>query len=131
MTRLRWTGFFACSLALLLAIGGHWVALQSFAWARMLMDYSRTESFATAVRKTFDGDHPCSLCLKIRDGREASEQQQQKAPWAPSGKAPDFFLENRPLQTGDRPLLFAEPTGYRPRLHADFIDTPPTPPPRA
>ncbi|HVC09310.1 MAG TPA: hypothetical protein VNH15_05170 [Elusimicrobiota bacterium] len=40
--------------------------LQTFAWGRMAWRYSRTHSAQRAMAMTFDGKHPCSLCLKIR-----------------------------------------------------------------
>src|SRR5882757_838203 len=61
-------------LVLFAAAGGHWMALQSLAWTRMLLSYSQEGQFAQAVTKTFDGRHPCSLCKEIE--REKSKEQQ-------------------------------------------------------
>jgi hypothetical protein len=52
-------------LVLFAASGGHWMALQSVAWTRMLMTYSRDGHLVAAVTKTFDGRHPCALCKQI------------------------------------------------------------------
>jgi hypothetical protein len=52
-------------LVLFAASGGHWMALQSLAWTRMLLSYSRGGHIVTAVTKTFDGKHPCSLCKEV------------------------------------------------------------------
>ncbi len=60
--------------ALLTASGGHWVVLQSVAWATMIADYARTSRISEAVVKTFDGEHPCALCKSIAKGR-ASENK--------------------------------------------------------
>lgn len=65
---------FIVLLAAVQLLGGHWIALQSVAWAGMLADNLRAGSLAAAVEKTFDGDHPCSLCEVVEKGR-ASEQE--------------------------------------------------------
>ena len=52
-------------LVLFAASGGHWMALQSLAWTRMLITYSRGGPIAAAVAKTFDGRHPCALCMEV------------------------------------------------------------------
>lgn len=54
---------------LLAASGGHWMILQSLAWTRMLVCYSQSENIVSAVAKTFDGQHPCSLCKKIEQAK--------------------------------------------------------------
>ena len=48
-------------LAAIQILGGHWLALQSVAWLGMLADYSRGATLITAIEKTFDGEHPCSV----------------------------------------------------------------------
>jgi hypothetical protein len=52
-------------LVLFAAAGGHWMALQSLAWTRMLVSYAEGGPLVEAVAKTFDGRHPCTLCKKI------------------------------------------------------------------
>jgi hypothetical protein len=63
-------------LSLCAAIGLHWAALQSIAWAGMLLNYSRSGSVASAVEKTFDGRHPCPLCKAISKGEEGGKKQE-------------------------------------------------------
>jgi len=53
-------------------MGGHWFILQSVAWAKMVMDYSRQTSVQQALSETFDGEHPCDLCKKISRARDDS-----------------------------------------------------------
>ena len=60
-------------LALWYSIGGHWIALQSMAWATMLLDYSQQCSFKQAIVQTFDGAHPCDMCKHVSKGK-ASEK---------------------------------------------------------
>jgi hypothetical protein len=95
----------------------------------MVADFSRQDSFRTALLKTFSGEHPCTMCLSIRQGQQ-QERQQQKLPWAMTGKAPDFFCGARPvtipLPTREAPTVSA----FVAQFWSDFIDSPPTPPPR-
>jgi hypothetical protein len=55
-------------LMLAMLVGGHWGMLQMVAWTGMLIDYSRDNSFATAVAMTFDGEHPCAICHEVDRG---------------------------------------------------------------
>lgn len=60
-----------------LACGGgmHFAALQTVAWAGMVWTYSATTgSLVEGTRKAFDGEHPCTLCTRIK---EVSAQTQQ------------------------------------------------------
>ena len=66
-------------VALLLSGGTHWFALQSVAWTAMLVTHARESSLVDAVKATFDGAHPCSLCEKIEQGR-ASEKRHDDGP---------------------------------------------------
>ena len=52
--------------------GGHWMLLQSVAWAGMIVEYSRHAPLQTALEETFDGKHPCPMCRMIESGRLAS-----------------------------------------------------------
>ena len=70
-------------LSLCAALGLHWAALQSIAWAGMLVSYSRTGSVTEAIVKTFDGRHPCPLCRAIGKSQESGKKPE--AYWA-SGK---------------------------------------------
>lgn len=66
-------------LVLALSLGLHWALLQTVAWTGMLVRYAQTDNFATAVSKTFDGDHPCPLCVAVEQGRAAERQQDKQA----------------------------------------------------
>ena len=66
--------------ALAVGSGAHWIALQSVAWATMLVDYSREASLVVAVERTFDGEHPCALCLTVKDGERQQKNQQAAQP---------------------------------------------------
>jgi hypothetical protein len=63
------------TILLILAIGGHWSVLQSVGWVNMLVTYSQEGTFKTAVAKTFDGQHPCNICLLVAKGKKAEQKQ--------------------------------------------------------
>ena len=71
---MRHLGRLALIVALLLSGGTHWVVLQSVAWTAMIVTRARETSLIDAVKATFDGAHPCSLCEKIGKGRETEKQ---------------------------------------------------------
>ncbi len=72
----RLLGCIVMTAALFLSAGGHLALLQGVAWATMIKDFSRSGSVATAVQKTFNGQHPCALCKKIA----AERSHEEKAP---------------------------------------------------
>ena len=67
-------------LALVLATGLHWTALQTVAWTTMLAKNLSTQSFSAAVSDTFDGRHPCPLCQAISKGRQSEQKSAAVAP---------------------------------------------------
>jgi hypothetical protein len=112
-------------LALIGATGTHWALLQSVAWTTMLADNLRTTSFTDAVRRTFDGKHPCNLCEDVAKGRQA----EKKSDFPPCAKKLEF-LSQRPA------FVFSAPTDFR--LLPSFTESaralthePPVPPPRS
>ena len=88
-------------------------------------------SLTEAISNTFDGKHPCRLCVQIQNGRQQQERERSTRPWLKPDKQPDLFC-SRPS-----PILIAAPVQasacvpFVPALHCDRADTPPTPPPRA
>jgi hypothetical protein len=67
----------ALALAVCCSIGGQWIALQSIAWATMLVDYSQNCSFKQAIVQTFAGNRPCALCKHVSKG-SANEKTRDK-----------------------------------------------------
>lgn len=61
---------------LCLSLGLHWGVLQSVAWASMLVERARTQTLAEALDTTFDGQHPCEICVIVRDGKAAEKKAQ-------------------------------------------------------
>jgi hypothetical protein len=66
---------FLVAAALILAVGGHWAVLQSVAWVTMAVEYSQTDSWEVALKKTFSGEKPCKLCLAVKEGKEQEQKQ--------------------------------------------------------
>lgn len=66
---------FLVLIAAVQILGGHWAVLQSVAWAKMLVEYAQSDSIRNAISKTFDGEHPCSLCHTVKDGRQQEEKK--------------------------------------------------------
>jgi hypothetical protein len=60
--------------ALCFAVGLHWYALQSIAWTTMVLEYSKDAPFKEALAKTFDGQHPCSLCHAVETGKKSEQK---------------------------------------------------------
>lgn len=113
-------------LGLMLAVllGGHWLALQSVAWVGMIISYSQTATLSEAVSKTFDGKHPCRMCLAVKEGKKAESKESQLKPEL---KFDFLCMERSALQPPDLPftLLPAESFDAATRCEA-----PPGPPPR-
>ena len=61
----------------------------------MLRDYSRSAPIAEAIERTFSGDYPCTMCIKIAEG----QQKEEKAPATVKldKKAEVFFQSTRDL----------------------------------
>ena len=110
--------------SLIVTIGGHWAFLQSVAWVGMAISYSHDAPLVEALVKTFDGKHPCQLCIAVKTGQEAAKKQA-------SLKAETKFdlLLARVSSFRETPVPFvvlpSEPDSARTR-----VESPPTPPPR-
>lgn len=118
-------------MAVLVMNGGHWLALQSVAWGRMILVFSQHESLTMALAKTFDGQHPCPLCLKIKDGWKQQKQQEEKMPWVKTEQLPEGFWEFRCFSLPATPTVPVHDGAFVAEYCYDFSDSPPTPPPRA
>lgn len=115
------------SLVVLLTcvVGGHWAILQGVAWASMLARFSQTMPLAQAVEYTFDGQHPCSLCHAVKEGKEAERKESKLKP-------PERLLLGLMVPPPTLPPPPAAVHRSAPdRPLASFRDAPPRPPPRA
>ena len=110
-----------------LALGGHWALLQTVAWTNMLATNLRTCPFGEALTKTFDGKHPCSLCLAITEGHGKERKENQQKP----DKGMKFDLD---LPAENLMVSLPTPGGKQPdfaTFTGSFRTKPPTPPPRS
>jgi len=62
-------------MAVFQLVGGHWAVLQATAWVGMLVKYSESEGVEVGITKTFDGKHPCDLCLSIAKNKQTEKKQ--------------------------------------------------------
>lgn len=120
-------GVAVCLLALFAASGGHWTVLQTIAWSRMLVEYSRDATLAEAARDTFSGKRPCALCKKIREGRQQEENRTPLLKWE---RLPEFVPGWQRATVPIPPASTRHLAGYVPHLSADFFIAPPKPVPR-
>lgn len=120
------------TLCLLLAtsLGLHWGLLQSVAWTGMLIDHLGVRSLDEAVSMTFDGAHPCELCLAIDEAR-ATATDDERSP------LPDQRLEAAKAVMGQPSPVLVGPTvaelvpAWPPaRRTRPWDDGPEPPPPR-
>ncbi len=111
--------------ALAVGSGAHWVVLQGVAWGTMLVEYSRGASLTEAVTKTFDGQHPCKLCLTI-EGAEKQQQQEQAAQ-----PVPDIKGVLTPVLDVMSPAFVIVVWPSSVESAAPLSHSPPVPPPRA
>jgi hypothetical protein len=112
-------------VALVLATGLHWAALQTVAWTTMLAANWTTGSFSQAVSNTFDGEHLCPLCRAIA----AAKKSEQKREFAAAALKLEFppvaekflLVSSRSFSTCSAIDTFADSSFPRP----------PVPPPRS
>ena len=112
------------------SLGLHWAALQSVAWTSMLLSRARTGSLTEALQTTFDGKHPCRLCLVVREGR-AADQPSPDSP-APTSGCP-AKLDLTPASASVRLIADGtalQPGAVPPTALPSRSEPPPLPPPR-
>ncbi len=107
------------------------MALQSYAWLRMTVQFSQQETLGKALAKTFSGRYPCALCLKVQKGIQQEQEQKQKTPGVNWEKLPEVVWELRCLTAPPIPLHSGQDTSYASCFLFEFSEAPPTPPPRA
>ena len=111
-------------MALASSIGLHWAFFQTLAWAQMVITYSQNASLAEALKKTFDGKHPCKLCKNIQE----SERSEKKADSEVECKMFEFSFVASEFVFSP-PVLLDEP-GPVNESAAALAETPPVPPPK-
>lgn len=58
------------AIALVLLMQGPAMLLQEVAWVKMLATYTQNQGLARGLVQTFDGNHPCGLCVKAAEIRK-------------------------------------------------------------
>lgn len=66
--------------ALLYGSGAHWLLVQGAAWAGMVAARAGRNTVAEALTTTFDGRHPCRVCLLVKRGAEADSSPRLDRP---------------------------------------------------
>ena len=111
-------------VAMLQICGGHWLALQSLAWTEMLVAYSRDAQLTEAVAKTFDGQHPCGLCVRIEQGKKSERQ----VPVEVAKAKPVFVLPVSGALVRVKVIAWEQAL---PQVHGELLfEQPAVPPPR-
>ena len=106
-------------------------AMQVLAWSKMFFDYSEGRSLAEAAEMTFDGQHPCSMCLALEESREKEKEDPAPRPERANERHELFPQQNirtkkgRALMTANSPPSPARLLGF-----CRFVCERPTPPPR-
>ena len=118
---------FAVIAALAIGSGAHLAVVQGLAWTNMLIDYSRkANSLVEAVEMTFDGQHPCKMCVNVIEANKPQQAPPDATHPMPELKAV-LPLEGHPFAPG-----FAFVTWIALREAAALRNhAPPVPPPRA
>jgi len=60
--------------SLVVMVGGHWAILQSVAWVGMALSFAQTAPLDVALKKTFNGKNPCSLCKAVDAGKQSERK---------------------------------------------------------
>jgi hypothetical protein len=128
---LKFAGIVACSLSLLVMSGGHLFALQSLAWARMMVEFSNTDSLQSALSKTFSGQYPCPLCLKVQKSWREQQQQEKDLPGLQMQAMPEVVWNFRLLTIPEAPKLVIDEGAFAAEFFYHLSQSPPKPPPRA
>jgi hypothetical protein len=115
----------AAALALCVSIGGHWAALQSIAWATMIVEYSQSAPLSKAVAETFDGNHPCDLCKHINRAQHSEKKPETRS----TTLKQDLLCVKRTVVLFPSSADLSFPTEQI-RASADTL-SPPVPPPRS
>jgi hypothetical protein len=111
------------TVAICLAIGLQWFGLQSVAWTAMMVRNARQVTFCQALKRTFDGAHPCSLCHVVNKGNA------QKRDVQTASTRIDIACVSRTIRLLPRQIPFEYP--IKSVRFGESLDSPPVPPPRS
>lgn len=115
----------AVLLSLLVSTGAHVAFVQAFAFAKMTVEaVRRGEGLAASLKETFDGEHPCAICVSVR---AASPSETLGA--APA-HAPLIFVSPS-AAPAPASVFAARPDAAPARSFSSRDAAPPVPPPPA
>jgi hypothetical protein len=97
----------------------------------MTMEFSHHGTLAAAIAKTFSGKYPCQWCVRAQQGMHHEQQQPKKTPWLETERVPEALWEVRCLTAPPAPLAVMANQSLALASWSDFVEDPPTPPPRA
>lgn len=109
--------------------------MQAYAWAGMLVNYSKTDGFLQGAKDTFSGEKPCELCCKIAKAKQNDPEGERKNAPLPAPSAGKLLQEFVPSEivslASPRFSVFpqADFTGVLPPRDSS-VAVPPVPPPR-
>jgi len=112
-------------------IGGPYSIVQVYAWANMIVDYSKESTVKEAITDTFSGEKPCHLCCKIAKAK-ATEPKETEAPLTAPERPlqhlfpPTIVSLKDPISTTLPSPVFSPPN----HLLSLAPSGPPVPPPR-
>ncbi len=92
----------------MVSIGGHWGVLQVVAWAKMLQNYSAEKGLVAGFMETFDGEHPCPMCMQLKEAQSQEkkdtpsplEKSVSSAKWLSALECASVFTLPQPEMTG-------------------------------
>jgi hypothetical protein len=94
----------------------------------MLVDFSRSDTLADAVSKTFDGRHPCRMCHQIREGQDSERHEPSLVD---TDRLPRVWLAVVAVPVNAFSPLVDRLVCDTRALETVFVLTPPEPPPQA
>jgi hypothetical protein len=118
-------GAFLCAVALIQLMGGHYAVLQATAWVGMVVNYSKAEGVGAGISKTFDGKHPCSLCISIAKHKQTEKKQSSLL------AAAKIYLINHAQRWTLQPPCYSWVLAAETSSLSSCDSSPPVPPPRA
>lgn len=114
----------------LVLVGGHVAVLQTVAWVGMVSARVTSEGFSGALESTFDGQHPCRLCLAAKHLRDNETPDKPQSPPNKMVKKadlhrPEILIWMTPPSDGVM-VMIREPV----RVVAPLLPSPEPPPPK-
>ncbi len=128
---VKYFGVAVCMWAIFVLAGGHWIVLQTIAWSQMLANYAQTDSVPLALSKTFDGEHPCPMCMQIQDGRQQEQKERRTVPPTRQDSGCHPYYVGSVIVLPPVPSVSHEVVPFVPEWAPDLRLAPPTPPPRS